>query len=124
MTNPPRKLQIFCFQKWLFKKRRKKDERAAFYSVSSLPATRVARHLNSLPTSSLGPSAAGRRRWSPGMLRPRCLTLRPKPRGQGSRLAGTERTVIEGIREPRPAGTDVRTSSGGRAAAPKAWSRR
>ena len=45
------------------------------------------------------------------MLRPRCLTLGPKPRGQGSRLAGTERAVIEGIREPRPAGTDDRTSS-------------
>lgn len=66
-----------------------------------------------MPTSSLGPSAAGRRRWSPEMLRPRCLTLGPKPRGQGSRLAGTERAVIEGIREPRPAGTDDRTSSAG-----------
>lgn len=84
MTNPPRKLQISPVFQSVFSKRERKKKKAsvrlAFYSGSSLPATRIPRHLSSLPTSRLGPSAAGRRRSSPETLRPALFTFELVPR--------------------------------------------
>lgn len=84
MTNPPRKLQISPVFQSVFSKRERKKKKAsvrlAFYSGSSLPATRIPRHLSSLPTSRLGPSAAGRRRSSPETLRPAFFTFELVPR--------------------------------------------
>lgn len=86
MTNPPRKLQIFCFQKWLFKKRKeeKKTSVRLFILPQAFPPLASRAILTPCP-----PAAWGRARRAGAAGARRCCALGASPwgRSRGVRAA-------------------------------------
>lgn len=86
MTNPPRKLQIFCFQKWLFKKRKeeKKTSVRLFIQSQAFPPLASRAILTPCP-----PAAWGRARRAGAAGAQGCCALGASPwgRSRGVRAA-------------------------------------